>query len=358
MRHHLSSGALNILSRNTHRLHVPFLTHLSIFYPSTVASSQPRYPRYSSLLFDVESAQAELFRTRNLIPVRLQRRRLWTYLRLKLDDCSAGRDRAELTAILRFLASCPNLRTFSFQIHDLTLLASSPMKAMSPTSQVSKLWNLTSVNCKGASVRSFLNCCPLPEHIVHGPAHLLLRRNYPNPRCASCRFPQFRRPRSSRAVELDIASDHEHRRPVRVQIPFSDLTSVQHLVISMKKAFVTNILPDGPCLPALQSLVFRDCRLLEKDWVALLLGRVKEQGNFPKLEVKDCGWGVLRRRARPRSVSSNSETDDSTGTNGSFEFNLSSDSQGTEEDSGSDDGAVAPAGRHATTAEEMMGLIS
>ncbi len=70
--------------------------------------------------------------------------------------------------------------------------------------------------------------------------------------------------------------------------PFFNQSNIQHLTIF--EDFLMGALPDGPFLPALRSLAFNNCRLLERRWVTELLGRLKEQGVFPKLTVVTCQW--------------------------------------------------------------------
>jgi len=93
-------------------------------------------------------------------------------------------------------------------------------------------------------------------------------------------------------LELDVELGNEVLPPI--SLPFSSLTEVRHLFLKTEYTTLAAI-PDGSCLPALRSLVLKDCKRLEPDWIALFLGRLNEQGVFQpsQLTAEGCKWMAL-----------------------------------------------------------------
>ncbi len=86
----------------------------------------------------------------------------------------------------------------------------------------------------------------------------------------------------------DEEYDYDNERQHFFHIPYSSISSVEHLEIAAMN-FSMGAIPEGPCLPALQSLSFQCCKL-ERRWVAQLLKRFKDQGNMPQLTVMNGEW--------------------------------------------------------------------
>ncbi len=65
----------------------------------------------------------------------------------------------------------------------------------------------------------------------------------------------------------------------------------KRLFLITRKTILAPI-PDGSCLPALESLVLVGCVKLEPDWIGIFLGHLKAQGNFQpsQLTVEGCMW--------------------------------------------------------------------
>ncbi len=89
-------------------------------------------------------------------------------------------------------------------------------------------------------------------------------------------------------LHLNICFYKGDGRPV--DIPFSVLTRLRDITIHTNNIRIGTLPTDGPCLPALRSLTFASCRMLERDWITILLRRLKDQGNIPELAAAYCYW--------------------------------------------------------------------
>ncbi len=128
--------------------------------------------------------------------------------------------------------------------------------------------------------------------------------------------------------------DKDHR---TISIPWFNISRVRHLTLEASDHYMGAI-PDGLCLPPLRSLTFNNCSLLERDWVAQLLRRLKDEGNVPQLTVTDCRWRHMDRHNPLEDVGENSESD--------------SDDSDNSDDSDDSDGPPS-----FITADEMLSLI-
>jgi len=198
----------------------------------------------------------------------------------------------DLSGLIQFLLSCPVLKTF--------IMKSSFLKW--PGADVSSLGipvELASIDtldfgfsgCESSLIKAFLNTARFSNvftmklDIMTGsmtePADVL-RAVLPE----SVAFPHLNR------LDFRIHAGKTGQQPTigspTIWSPFFNQSNIQHLTIF--EYFVMGALPDGPFLPALRSLTFNNCRLLERHWVIQLLGRLKEQGIKHKLTMVTCQW--------------------------------------------------------------------
>ncbi len=95
-----------------------------------------------------------------------------------------------------------------------------------------------------------------------------------------------------RCLRLHLSTGFNYH-PPPFTFPFSSLTKVSHLELGRLRPISSFApLPGGLLLPALRSLVLRECCFSESRWFIQFLGRIREQGILRRshLTVEDCSW--------------------------------------------------------------------
>lgn len=196
-----------------------------------------------------------------------------------------------LSALLQFLSSCPVLESFAMHLESMWAPVGISLGRSIKLTTIKTL-DFKFRSCSSLLVKSvvdaacFPNASALKLQIINAKIglppqdtlHAVFSKPSPFPRLEKLDL-QFR-------VMVTWEGDDEHR---TVRIPFVGIPNVQHLALTSHNVYLAPI-PELQRLPTLRSLTFSACQLLEKDWVAKLLGRLKDQGNIPQLTVLDCQW--------------------------------------------------------------------
>lgn len=300
----LSSDELGDMTRATHQLDTPFLSELVLYYPQSLLRDKHRDGRDNIHYYSTWSMPRLASLTMgNSIPVPFTASASLSYLKITLNyEEYRGRPEQILSALIQFLANCPVLRTFALQMFCLKLrqAVESPLGIPTEFSSIETL-DLNFSLCEGSLIKSFFHVARFPNAstmdlrvvsytivaYVHDVIFAVLLDSGGFPRLTN--------------IKLDVQSVYAYQLPVSALFP--SLSNVQHLTLIMHNSGMSGI-GEGPCLPALRSLAFKNCRQLEQEWVADLLGRLKTQGTIPQLTVEDCRW-----RKEDRGSETESETD-------------------------------------------------
>ncbi len=292
-----SVGYLEAVAKATHMLDAPSLSELKIYHP-TYAVNYIEEERFQDAIHYYSTwslPSLSSLMTVNMIPIPFVNPVSLRCLHIKLDyeDLHEHQGRINMRALVYFFASCVVLEelalTLSFA-RDISRLVL-PLENRVSLNRVTELAFAFNV-CHIESIKAMFDVVHFPnatsmslsigsthwEHeaeLVNERVHGILLSILPH----SSAYPKLVDLRLELIVDLKPS---EYTRPI--SLPFSSLAKVKHLVLTTNIPVIAPI-PDGRCLPMLESLALIRCTKLERDWIALLLDRLKEQGNFQTVAI-------------------------------------------------------------------------
>lgn len=278
---------LELMARETQQLRAPFLSRIFIRGSRLLLREGPledarhyyatwSMPRLTSF-FAEDFVPIPLIQT----PTSLTEFRICLRFE-QFVDLSQTRAGERLSSLILFLGSCPALKVVTLNIDafpEFTSFSTSN-SAYLPTVETLKL---SLSNCRGSVLRTFFQHARFPNIST-----LELRLNaHPKTElaqeCLSAVL-QDSHVVYERLVDLILHTPYtDQAHPL--QIPFSLLSSVQHLTLSTDRTCFDKEFPDEPCLPALRSLKFKNFEDMGCEWVSILLGRLKDQGVTPEVTM-------------------------------------------------------------------------
>jgi len=309
---------LEEVAKATGNLDAPSLSELEIRHPPTfalTAMDEERYQRAAHYYSTWSMPMLSSLIAENVIPIPFANpvflRSLSIHVDYRFMDMDQGNEgKTNLRALVTFLASCPVLEELILQLS----FRSDIIQLILPVEGHVSLDHVTELAFNFDSCRT--ECIKSLFDVVHFPNAssmvLNIRSGYesdsPDQRIDNVllsilpdasAFPNLLDLDLELDVELWGNNNNDVSPPSPISLPFSSLAKVRRLFLITRKAILAPI-PDGSCLPALESLVLVDCAKLEPDWIGLFLGRLKAQGNSQpsQLKVERCKW----KKSPPESI--------------------------------------------------------
>ncbi|KLO11370.1 hypothetical protein SCHPADRAFT_942138 [Schizopora paradoxa] len=286
----LSREELVDVAKESYGLQAPFLSEISIHYPEDLLNAANKDQTHAHYYSTWITPRLTCFRISNLVPVPFASSAGLTSFTIRLDFLKCTRVPETITALVDFLVSCPNLTALALAFGCLVVPYNAPMRSRTELHRVEKL-ELHLSNCSVPEVTHVLNLLRFPHASSFG-----FRVSWYN--WASIETPA----RSVHAIlddmsnfapsvtELDLEVDFEHIANQTYPIIFPRLYGIRHFTLSTCDTELNVSIPKGAFLPSIRTLTFKNCESLDREWVSVLLNRLKEQGNLPDLTVSDCTW--------------------------------------------------------------------
>ncbi|KLO07887.1 hypothetical protein SCHPADRAFT_932128 [Schizopora paradoxa] len=287
----LTKDILDVMARETHELHAPFLSFL---YIDGSRSTLQLPPSENSLHYYSTWSMPRLakFLVENFIPTPLTSATSLKEFQLSLkykqvEDSSATRSGEILSSLILFLESCHALKIIKMAIWSLPEFTGLSTINSADLPSVEAL-ELCFSDCRGSPLEIFFRNARFPnvstmELCVYATANDTLVQEGLD---AVLRDTH----NLDRLDNLTLTTSRtEQNAPL--QFPFLSLSRLKHLTFSSPMARYDDVFPEGPCLPALKTLTFENCDDLDKDSAEMLLDRLKAQGN--SLDVREI-WKQYR----------------------------------------------------------------
>ncbi|KLO11351.1 hypothetical protein SCHPADRAFT_475098 [Schizopora paradoxa] len=278
---------LDDMAHRTHLLQAPLLSELAIYYPAipvdTPQDSNDAFHYYSSWT----APTLKIFTIYYIVPVPFSGSSTLTSFSIYLSF-RAHYLRPNLSSLVEFLTVSPNLISFSLTMRSLKDVGDFLTEKSKVFGGVKNL-KVVLIGCEESPLRSFFDRVLFPnvdsielgltsrnQNEIEGGFHTI--------------FHDPERFLNLKTLVLDLDSPDDSN--FYINISFSAFTNIRNLTLTLHRFGICaeSAIPDGPCLPSLRRLSFKDCSHLERSFVAQLLRRLKAQGNLPRLSVNNCRW--------------------------------------------------------------------
>ncbi len=286
----------------TKELDLPNLTQLAVRYPQAAGSlnvrSDVKFHKAMHFYSSWSTPRLRSIFVRNFIPVPFSGARSLVSLRvtLLLDHITGDEDsELDVKSLVSFLLACLGPEKLKLVVHDAKCTSPSLPLAQQRVEMpcVTEL-DLDFVDCRCAPLKLFFYAVRFPhvtaiqQRIRADEGEEKKGTRFADIFSAVLPNPEAFAPLTDMTLDArtDGFMDKENDEYVhgKITIPFSTMPNLRHLVLTTLSSDV-GLIQDGVALPAIRTLVLRDCYQMRKNWIFQFLKQMKAQGDLDLLRV-------------------------------------------------------------------------